>query len=151
MPLVYNVPVQVFIPPVIDPANLAGEDVSLRGGDLTVTSAGDWGVVTGPLAARQSVEREAIASPGDMPRRPEWGMGLRNSLMRGTTRDERDRQASAVRRRLNANPRIDSIQTVDVSLRDDLPVQGAVTVTIAAFAAGEPLQFQTQVIPKNGR
>lgn len=136
MPILYSVPPQSHRPPVIDPANLNGEDVSLRGGDLTVTAAGDWAVLTGTDAARQSVEREAVASPGDMPRRPQWGMGLRDSLLRPSSRELRDRQASSVRRRLLVNPRIDTVDTVEVSQRGDL-APGAVTITVAAKVRGQ--------------
>jgi phage baseplate assembly protein W len=140
-----------MIPPpkVIDQTDLNGEDVSLRGGDLTVTTGGDWGTLQGADSARQSVEREAVASPGDMPRRPDWGMGLRDSLMRGAARDVRDRQAAAVRRRLAANPRIQKVDVVDVSQRGDL-APGAVTVTISATANGQRVAFTSVVAPKKG-
>lgn len=150
MPLTFGVPAQQFVPQVVDPTDLAGEDISLRGGDLSETSSGDWAVLSGPPATRQSVEREAGASPGDMPRRPDWGMGLRDSLMRGTGRDLRDKQQAAVRRRLNANPRIDRIDEVTVVERTDLDTKGVVTITIAAISKGQRVNFTTSVLPRRG-
>lgn len=146
MPLIFTVPPQSHRPPVVDPTDLNGEDVSLRGGDLTVTAHGDWAVLTGAEAARQSVEREAVASPGDMPRRPQWGVGLRDSLLRPSSRELRDRQASSVRRRLLANPRIDTVDTVDVSQHGDL-APGAVTVTIAAKVRGQSAASVMKIQP----
>jgi len=150
MPLTYSVPPQTTIrPAIIDQTDPNGEDVSLRGGDLAITAGGDWGALTGGLAARQSVEREAVASTGDLPRRPQWGMGLRDSLMRGAAPELRDRQAAAVRRRLNVNPRIDRVDDVSVVQRTDIS-PGAVTITIAATASGQRIQFTTTVQPRKG-
>jgi phage baseplate assembly protein W len=154
MPITYINPIAARRPPqVVDPTDLGGEDISLRGGDLGISGHGDWATLSGAPAARQSVEREACASPGDMPRRPDWGMGLRDSLMRGASRDVRDRQASAVRARLNVNPRIDRVETVDVAYRDDLAVNGVpgvTTVTIGAFVKGQRISFTAQVLPRRG-
>lgn len=148
MPLLYTVAIATVIPPpVIDLTNISGEDISLRGGDLTITSSGDWGAITDQLAARQSVEREAAASPGEFPRRPAWGMGLRDNLMKSSSLDIRNRQAAAARRRLDANPRISTVKSVDVSNRTDLPA-GATVVTIVADVSGREATISTLVTPK---
>lgn len=149
MPLVYSVPQAARVnPKVIDLRDLSGEDISLRTGDLQVSSSGDWTTVNDVTAARQSVEREACAAPGEIPRRPEWGMGLRQELMRGLSSDSKDRQVSSIRRRLQANPRISKINKIDVQNRTDLTTNGNVTVvTISAEAAGKPLGVATVVKP----
>jgi len=150
MPLIFGVPQSTRVNrKVVDQRDLNGEDVSLRIGDLAVSAAGDWTTVSDVAAARQSVEREACATPGEMPRRPQWGMGLRAELMRGSSIDSRDRQASSVRRRLLANPRISTVQKVTVQNRDDLAGGGNVTVVVVeALAAGKPLAVSTTIKPR---
>ena len=146
MPLSYAVPqAPTPPPPIVDKTDPCGEDVSLRGGDLTVTTGGDWGALTGPLVARQSVEREAVASPGDMPRRPNWGMGIRDALQRNANKDARDRMVSTARRRVAANPRIESVQDVSARQRTDVP--GATTLTIVATVSGQPMRFEVASPP----
>lgn len=147
MPIIYGVPPPPLRHPRTAPAtDLNGEDIALRGADFIETAAGDWGTVADVAAAKQSVEREAGASPGEMPRRPEWGMGIRDELMRGAGKDSRDRQVAAARRRLNANPRITSVRAVDASPRPD--ISGATTVTIIAESNGKPLSIATTVKPR---
>lgn len=150
MPLLYEV-LQLPRPnrKAVDPRDLNGEDIALRGADFTVTNHGDWLTVTDVLAARQSVEREACAGPGEMPRRPEWGMGLREELLRGSSIDSKNRQATSVRRRLGVNPRISSVKRVSVENRADLTTTGNVAVvTIEAESAGRSLPITTIVKPR---
>lgn len=147
MPLTYIVPQHLRVASApVDPADLSGEDISLRGGDFVVTPAGDWAAISKTLAARQSVEREAVASPGDFPRRPEWGMGLRDGLMRNSSQDIRDRQTSAARRRLAANPRIGRVRSVEVKARTDIP--NATVVTIDADVSGQQISISTTITPR---
>ena len=150
MPLSFTVPPPVLIKPkAVDLRDFSGEDISLRTGDLTVSSGGDWATVSDVYAARQSVEREASAAPGEMPRRPQWGMGLKAELMRGLSPDSRDRQISTVRRRLQANPRISTVQKIEVQNRTDLTSNGNVTVVVVeAVAAGKPISLSTTLKPR---
>lgn len=151
--LTYSVPQAVRRhPKAIDLRDLSGEDISLRTGDFTITSSGDWTTVDDVNAARQSVEREACATPGEMPRRPEWGMGLKRELMRPLNEDSRNRQISSIRRRLQANRRISKINEINVQNRTDLATNGNVTVAvIKAESAGKPLAVSTVIKPGGGR
>jgi phage baseplate assembly protein W len=146
MPLVYTptMPGRIASAPV-EPTDLSGEDISLRAGGET-TSGGDWAVVSGPQAARQSIEREAVASPGDLPRRPEWGWGGRDALMRSTTQTTRDRIAAAARQRLAANPRVDRVDKIDV--RQHPTIQNATIIEIAGIVAGRPVAMTTTLKPR---
>lgn len=98
---------------------LDGEDISLEAGRMDETPAGDIAVVTGRAAARQSVIRELPASPGSLPRRPSWGAGLSSGVHKPVTRAEMARMTTAVRSRLDANPRISRTREVDVSRTED--------------------------------
>lgn len=148
MPLAYTVvQMDTPTPAFIDATDLSGEDISLHG-DLIETPGGDWATVTKVQAAQQSVEREAAASPGHFPRRPDWGMGLVDNLLHASSRDVRDRQTARVRSRLAANPRIDRVRLVDVTARTDTPGIGATVVTIRADVAGQPVTLSASISPR---
>lgn len=91
-------------PPAADPLDMAGEDILFI--SQFEVLAGDWRTVTGPIAAEQSVRREASANVGALLRRPEWGMGVAQSIMRNLTKSLTETLVTRVRRRMLANPRV---------------------------------------------
>lgn len=120
----YTVPQDPITVAPADPTNLGGEDIALP---LDVTPAGDWVIVTGRDAGRQSILREFGANPKTFVRRPEWGVGLTGLLFKGATAQTRDQAISQSRARLNANPRVR--RTLEVSGR--LPSTGlALTIRV---------------------
>ena len=98
---------------------IGGSDICFRGGDLTTTAAGDWALVSGVDAARQSAERELTAPPGSLPYRPTWGGGVGSQLFKGLTKATRDQIESAARSCLLKNPRIKRVTNVATTLADD--------------------------------
>jgi hypothetical protein len=97
-------------PPAL--TELSGEDVMFT--SRLEISAGDWRTVTGSDAAEQSVRREALASPGSLLRRPEWGMGVVNTVFASATRSLIDVMVTRVRRRMLLNPRVGRFVGADV-------------------------------------
>ncbi len=124
MSLSYTVPQNEITVAAADPNNLGGEDIALP---LDVTPAGDWAVVTGRDAGRQSILREFGSNPKEFVRRPEWGVGLKGLLFKGATSQVRDQAISQGKTRLNANPRVRRV--LEVSGR--LPATGlAMTIRV---------------------
>lgn len=124
MSLSYTVPQNTITVAAADPTNLGGEDIALP---LDVSPAGDWVVVTGRDAGRQSILREHGANPKSFVRRPDWGVGIAGLLFKGATAQTRDQAISQSKTRLNANPRVRRI--LEVSGR--LPPTGlAMTIRV---------------------
>lgn len=133
MPILYDVPAQVTYKRALALEDLQlGRDVYFRA-DFAVSPARDYVVIAGTAAARQSVEREGMASPGDLPTSPTWGFGLRALQYRPDSKSSRDEIAIRVRARLAANPRIQSVDDVRV-FRDT--ATDALVTTVAATVAG---------------
>ena len=102
---VYTLPTpKPFRPPSADPLELSGEDIMLTN-KLEILS-GDWRTVSGADAAKQSVIREGCANVGAQLRRPEWGMGVVQSLFHGMTKSQTETMITRVRNRMQRNPRI---------------------------------------------
>lgn len=95
--------------------SLAGEDISLQGGDMSETSFNDIATVVGVDAARQSVIRELPANPGSFARRPLWGAGLAATVFKASTVALRDRMQARIKERLLANPRVISVREATVA------------------------------------
>jgi hypothetical protein len=139
--LSYTVPQpDIITVAAVDPRDLGGEDISLLGGTLNVSPAGDWITVRGVDAARQSVFREFPANPGSFVRRENWGVGLSGKLFKGATQSMKGDAISRAKTRLRANPRITKVREVSGSL----PETG-LQMTIRVDAVGGPIDITDQV------
>ena len=125
-----------------DPLEIAGEDVSLAGGDFSENANRDISTVSGRACAQQSAIRETIANPGSFPRRPQWGAGVMGLLFKGNSVTTRDRIQSRTRARLLVNPRITKLHEVEVTSQDD-----GTRVFIRADAVGGRLEISTVIKP----
>lgn len=96
---------------------------------------GDWTVVTGVAAARQSVRREAVANPGELASVPAWGMGLPAAVMSRRTRGAADDLRAVIAERLRANPRLTRVRSISVERVTD-----GIDVKIAADVGGRDEQ-----------
>jgi phage baseplate assembly protein W len=123
------------------PDELAGEDISLIGGDFSETSSGDLLTVVREDAAWQSIVRESGPPPGIMPRRPEWGCGIDGLLFKGNTPDVRAQMATKLQTRIAANPRVSKINSIVPGLNDD----GDAQVLINCDVVGAPSLSDTIV------
>ena len=91
-----------------------GPDILFRGGDYVVTPAGDYALAEGDVVARQSIEREAMVAPGEVPTLPDWGMGLADEVMSPRTSGVVDELTTRITTRLRANPRVTRVREVAV-------------------------------------
>lgn len=96
---------------------------------------GDWLVVSGVDAARQSIEREAVANPGELASVPEWGMGLRAAVLSRRTRGNVAALRATVAERLRANPRVTRTRSIALA-----PIADGIDISIAADVGGRDEQ-----------
>lgn len=133
MPILYTVPAPTIYRRTLDAAELQlGRDVSFRG-DFEVGPHRDYLVIERAAAAKQSVEREAQAAPGDLPLSPDWGFGLRRFVKMPDSKSVRDAITTRVQARLAVNPRIQTVD--DVRVYRDTNTDALVT-SVAATVAG---------------
>ena len=123
-----------FSPSVPVSTEVSGEDVAFDRG-MSI-SAGDWSVVDGHDAARQSVIREATANIGALLRRPEWGMGISQTILRPLTKNLIDEMVTKIRNRMRANPRVSRFIGASV-VKSDTP-GAAVTITYESAGVKQP-------------
>ena len=109
-----------------------GPDVLFRGGRYTVTPAGDYALAERDEAARQSIEREAMVSPGEVASLPDYGMGLADLVMAPRTTSTIDDATTRVTRRLRANPRVTRVREVAVRRITTTTGKPGLTVEIRA-------------------
>lgn len=91
-----------------------GPDIRFRG-DYEITARGDYALTEGVECAHQSVQREALANPGELVYRPEWGYGLRAALFRSPTKSLVEELRTRAETRTRANPRVTRVR--ECSLR----------------------------------
>jgi len=90
--------------------------------DYVVTSAGDWAVVTGREALRQSLMRRTITNPGEWPTLPDYGVGARQYVKARNTASVRAELESRIRSQYLRDPRVHSVDLVTVAqLADGSP------------------------------
>lgn len=120
----------------------SGEDISLVGGDYSITPAGDLSAVIGKDAARQSILRELPAPQGALARRPEWGEGLSGLLFKGASQTSRERAESRSRARLLANPRVTRVNSVAAGL-----TESGISLSVDVDTVGGRLEARVQIKP----
>jgi|SRR5688572_2790124 len=111
-----------------------GEDIWFdvtrgAGADYVVTAAGDWALVQGVEALRQSVIRRIITSPGEWATKPNYGVGARQYVKARDLPSTRSELAERTRAQLLIDPRIETVDQVIVeALSTDGPPGIRITV-----------------------
>jgi phage baseplate assembly protein W len=120
-------------PPVLTAAQkMLGRDVKFTS-NYELGANGDYLLVEGVAAAKQSMLNEARTSPNELVSVPEYGMGLAAMVYRSASRSNRDEAANRVRERLAVNPRIERVDEVSVDRDTD---RGVTVVTARTIVAG---------------
>lgn len=96
--------------------------------DYEVTDAGDWLMASGVVALRQAIIRRIITDPGEWQTLPNYGVGARMFVKSKNTRAARDELAERIRGQLLQDPRVESVDSVDLEINPD-NVRIAVVVT----------------------
>lgn len=112
----------------LDLTNLAGWDISMVGGDFTVTPSGDWALLDGPDCTEQSIIRELPENPGAFPRRPQWGGGLKALFLKGQTKANQDKMFSQSRAALLRNPRVRKVNNISAERLTDIGKSGTALI-----------------------
>jgi hypothetical protein len=100
---------------VADPDDVYGKDVQLVGGQMAVSSSGDFAVVSGTDNLVQSVELRVGAYLGDLVYHPTYGNGAYLLLGKSNDGTTGSLLAVYVARCLASDPRIDSVPTLTVT------------------------------------
>lgn len=83
-------------------------------GDYVVASSGDWAIVEGEAALRQSIIRRIITAPGEWRTRPDYGVGARHYVKARRTPGVVDELKSMIKKQLLRDPRVAEVQAVDI-------------------------------------
>ena len=89
------------------------------GANYEVTPAGDWKTVQGAEALRQAIIRRIMTDPGEWAALPDYGVGARMFVKARNTRATRDELSERIRGQLIQDPRIESVETVDVAITSE--------------------------------
>lgn len=116
-------------------AEAYGPDLLCGQAGPVVSPHGDWAIVAGAAAARQSIEREAVANPGEIASSPAWGMGLRSEVMGRRTTSSIEALRARIAERLRVNPRLTRVRAIGVS-----PAAQGIDVSITADVGGRDEQ-----------
>jgi phage baseplate assembly protein W len=99
--------------------DIAAADVTLGEADYVVTADGDWAVVTGREALRQSLLRRLITAPGEWQTKPDYGVGARQYVKAKNTGAVRDELDARIRTQFLRDPRVERVDVVTVAQLDD--------------------------------
>lgn len=116
--------------------------------DYEVTAAGDWAIVEGRAALRQSIIRRIITNPGEWATKPDYGVGARLFVKGKNTRAARQALEERIRGQLAQEARVESVDDVVI---DTLPGSDAgIRITVVVLPKGrsqrnEPLVASVEV------
>lgn len=99
---------------------LYGTDIWLGNKDgagdfaLDVTTAGDWRLVSGREAVRQSFRNWACTNPGEWKTLPNWGGGLRGLVKKPGRSSDLDQARNRLRQYPQQDQRVASVSSVEL-------------------------------------
>lgn len=141
MPLTYTMPAAPAVSPPTLPRSreLVARDVRFDR-NYTVGANGDYVLVEGDAATKQSILLEARTSPGELASVPDYGMGLAAAVKKAATKSTRDELANRARERLRRNPRVEQVLDVATVTTDD----GLLRLEASVTSAGR--QVSTSIV-----
>ena len=86
--------------------------------DYVTTPAGDWQLVDGEEALKQSLRRRWITSPGEYAVLPNYGAGVRDFVKGIDTKTTRAELADRIRSQALQDPRVEAVQQVTITTLD---------------------------------
>lgn len=118
---------------------LFGEDLFFAD-DLEVTASGDYALVEGLRALRQSILNRLLTAPGEYAVRPDYGVGIRKWVKKRLTQYEIDGLRQVIIDQLSKEDRIEKINDVVVT-RDDIGTNTGVKISVRVTAIGREQSF----------
>lgn len=142
-------------PPAALPADvqrLFGVDIwfdvtAAAGADRIVAPHGDWRLVGGPEAVKQSQKRRIITNPGDWATKPDYGWGARLFIKAKNTKANRDALLNRGRAQTLADKRVLRID----DLRLEQMQEAAFLVRLAYTLRGEAVLNTPQILTQEVR
>jgi phage baseplate assembly protein W len=113
-----------------------GKDIFFDG-DFHVAAHGDYILLEGEEAVRQSIYRRLLTRPGEFRARPEYGVGVLSFVKKRRTPAAMSELRQRIVDQLSFDPRIASI--ADVAVED---IDGGIKISIAIEIAGKTLRFK---------
>jgi len=107
-------------------------DVRAAAPEYVVTAAGDWALVEGREALKQSLIRRLITDPGEWATLPGYGVGARRFVKARDTQAKRDELAERIRAQFGRDARVERVDSI----------------TITALASGDGLRVLVLVTPR---
>lgn len=128
------------------PAENVGEDIFLdivADEDRPMTISGDWRLVAGDEALKQSLIRRLVTPPGEWRTLPGFGVGVGLYLGSPMTRAVRDELANRIRDQFLRDDRVVRVLAVDVELQADYRT---LTVTVKYQPRSQPLEQRPETL-----
>jgi hypothetical protein len=99
--------------------DVAAPDVQLGQAHYATNAAGDWAIVRGREALRQSLLRRLITNPGDWQTKPDFGVGARQYVKAKNTSSVRAELESRIRSQFAKDVRVQGVDLVIITPLDD--------------------------------
>lgn len=115
---------------------LLGKDIFFDG-DMHVHSAGDYVLVEGIDAMRQSIRHRLLTNPGEYKRNPNYGVGVRSYVKRRRTTSVLDHLRARIIDQLSLDRRIQEVIAVSVE-----NIEYGIKIAIKVRVAGKALTFR---------
>lgn len=125
-------------------AELLGTDIKFQG-DYSVTSKGDYVLLEGEKALRQSVLHRLLTKPGEFATRPTYGVGIRSFVKKPKSPSNIALLEQRITDQLGREPRIEEVLNVLVQVIDN-----GLKVVISIRASAKALTFQPFIFTELG-
>ena len=109
------------------------------------TPAGDWKIVEGREALRQAILRRIITDPGEWATLPGYGVGARMYVKARNTRATRDELVERIRGQVLQDPRVESVEAVQVEILPDKVRIGVIVVPLGRTQRNEVVRASVEV------
>lgn len=106
-------------------------------GDTRVGPSGDYVLVRGLEALRQSIYRRLLTRPGEFKLRPTYGVGVLSYVKKRLNVSELDELKGRIVDQLSLDDRIEQVRDVQIERTEN-----QIRINVVIQAAGETLKFQ---------
>lgn len=115
---------------------LLGCDI-LFDGDMHVSAAGDYVLVEGEEAMRQSIYHRLLTRPGEYRRNPEYGVGVMSYVKRRRTTSVLDHLRGRIVDQLSLDKRIEEVISVTIENIDN-----GIKIALKVRISGKAIEFR---------
>ena len=105
--------------------------------DFLVSSTGDTQTISGVANLKEALFRRLITSPGTLMHRPDYGIGIEDFQNSLSDIDNRRALALRIQEQFALDPRVESVEAIDITADDERPDQVVVSVKIKVAGYGD--------------